>query len=103
MVAEIKAGEILFHDKSADASGADVRRGDGKHHIGIRLGGVGNKDLSPVQDIVVALEDGGGLRTAGIGACVGLRESERADLLPPGQRRQVFPLLLIRTVGEDGP
>ena len=103
MVAEVEALPALLHDEGADAPGADVRRGDGKDHIGVRLGGVGDEDFAAVEDIVVALQDGSGLGAAGVGSGVGLRQAEGADLLALGQGHQVLALLLLGAVGEDGP
>ena len=103
MVAELKALPALFHDESGDAPGADVRRGDGENHIGVRLGGVGNEDLAAVKEVVVPLIQRRGLRAAGVGAGVGLREAEGADLLALGQRNQIFLLLFLSAVGENGP
>ena len=103
VVAEVEALPALLHDEGADAPGADIRCGDGKDHIGVRLGGVGNEDFAAVEDIVVALQDGGGLGAAGVGSGVGLRQAEGADLLALGQGHQVLALLLLGAVGEDGP
>ena len=103
MVAEVEALPALLHDEGADAPGADIRCGDGKDHIGVRLGGVGDEDFAAVEDIVVALQDGGGLSAAGVGSGVGLRQAEGADLLALGQGHQVLALLLLGAVSEDGP
>ena len=103
MVTEFEALPALFHDEGRDAPGADVRRGDGKNHIGVRLGGVGDEDLAAVEDVVIPLEDGGGLGAAGVGAGVGLGEAKGADLLALDQGHQVFLLLLLGAVGKDGP
>ena len=51
VVAEVEALPALLHDEGADAPGADIRCGDGKDHIGVRLGGVGNEDFAAVEDI----------------------------------------------------
>ena len=103
MVAELKALPALLHDESGDAPGADVRRGDGENHIGVRLGRVGDKDLTAVEQVVVALVQCRGLRAAGVGSGVGLRKAEGADLLALGQRNQIFLLLLLGAIGENGP
>ena len=44
-----------------------------------------------------------GLRVAGVGSGVGLRETEGADLHALGQRDQIFLLLLLGAVGENNP
>ena len=103
VVAELKALPALLHDESGDAPGADVRRGDGENHIGVRLRGVGNEDLAAVKEVVVPLIQRRSLRAAGVGSGVGLRETEGADLLALGQRNQIFLLLLLGAVGENRP
>ena len=92
----------LFHDEGGDAPGADVRRGDGEDHIGVRLAAVGDEDLLAVQQPVVALVLGGGLGAAGVGACVGLGQAEGAHLFAGAQVGQVFHLLLLGAEGVDG-
>ena len=79
------------------------RGGDGKDHVGVRHAAVGDEDLLAVEQPVVALVDGGGLRAAGVGACVGLGKAKGADFLPFGQGDQVLLLLLLGTESEDGP
>ena len=103
VVAELEALPALLHDEGGDAPGADVGGGDGKDHVGVRLGGVGDEDLAAVEQVVVALVHGGGLGAAGVGAGVGLGQAEGADLLTPGQGHQVLLLLLLGAEGEDGP
>ena len=103
MIAELKALPALLHDEGGDAPGADVRSGDGENHIGVRLGSVGDEDLAAVKEVVIPLVQRGGLRAAGIGAGVGLRQAEGADFLALGQRDQIFLLLLLGAVGENGP
>ena len=103
MVAELKALPALLHDESGDAPGADVRRGDGENHIGVRLRGVGNEDLAAVKEVVVPLIQRRSLRAASVGSGVGLRETKGADLLALGQRNQIFLLLLLSAVGENRP
>ena len=63
----------LLHDEGGNAPGADVRRGDGKDHVGVRLAAVGDEDLLAVEEVVVAHVLGGGLGAAGVGAGVRLR------------------------------
>ena len=77
---EGEALPALFHDKGGDAPGADARRGDGKDHIGVRLAAVGDEDFLAVEQVIISLVLRHRLRTAGVGACVGLSEAERADL-----------------------
>ena len=103
VVAELKALPALLHDESGDAPGADVRRGDGENHIGVRLRGVGNEDLAAVEEVVVPLIQRRGLRAASVRSGVGLRKAEGADLLALGQRNQIFLLLLLGAIGENGP
>ena len=103
MVAELKALPALLHDEGGDAPGADVRRGDGENHIGVRLGGVGDEDLAAVEEVVVPLIQRRGLRAAGVRTGVGLREAKGTDLLALGQRNQIFLLLLLSAVGENRP
>ena len=103
VVAEFKALPALFHDKGGDAPGADVRRGDGEYHIGVRLGRVGDKDLAAVEQVVVALVQCRGLRAAGVRPGVRLGKAEGTQLFAFCQRHEILPLLLLRAVGEDGP
>ena len=103
MVAELEPLPALLHNEGGDAPGADVRGGDGKDHIGVRLGGVGDEDFAAVEQPVVALVHGGGLGAAGIGAGVGLGEAEGANFFTSGQGHQIFLLLLLGAEGEDRP
>ena len=103
MVPKVEALPALFHNEGRDAPGADVGGGDGKHHVCIRLGGVGDEDLAAVEDVVVPLEDGGGLGAAGVRAGVDLGQAEGANLFTPGQGHQIFLFLLLGAVGIDGP
>ena len=103
VVAELKALPALLHDEGGDAAGADVRRGDGENHIGVRLGRVGDEDLAAVEQVVVALVQRRGLRAAGVRPGVRLGEAEGAQLFASCQRHEILLLLLLRAVGEDGP
>ena len=103
VVTELEAFPTLLHNKSRDAPGADVRRGDGEDHIGVRLWRVGDEDLAAVEQPVVALVNGSSFRTAGIGAGVGFRQAKSADLFSPRQGNQIFLLLLLGAEGKDGP
>ena len=98
-----KALPALFHNKSGDTPGADVRGGDGKDHIGVRDAAVGDENFLAVEQPVIALVHGGGLGAARVGTGVGLGEAEGADLLPLGQGDQVLFLLLLGAEGKDGP
>ena len=103
MVAEGEALPAFFDDKGRDAARADIRRGDREYHIGIRLGGVGDKDLAAVEQVVVAFVDGGGLGAARIRTGVGLGQAERADLFALCQRDEVFLLLFLGAKCENRP
>ncbi|MPM13544.1 hypothetical protein SDC9_59901 [bioreactor metagenome] len=103
MIAEIKAVPALFHDEGRNAAGADIGRCHGKDHISIRLGGVCNKNLIAAEKVMVALVQGGGLGAARVGACVGLRQAEGAQLLSLTQGGQILFLLSVGAEGEDGP
>ena len=103
VVAKLESLPALLHNEGGDAPGADVRGGDGKDHIGVRLGGVGDEDFAAVEQPVVALVHGGGLGAAGIGAGVGLGEAEGANFFTSGQGHQIFLLLLLGAEGEDRP
>ena len=80
-----KALPALFHNKSGDTPGADVRGGDGKDHIGVRDAAVGDENFLAVEQPVIALVHGGGLGAPRVGAGVGLGEAESADFFPLGQ------------------
>ena len=103
VVAEFKALPALLHDEGGDAPGADVRRGDGEYHIGVRLGRVGDKYLTAVEQVMVALVQCRGFRAAGVRPGVRLGEAEGAQLFAFCQRHEILLLLLLRAVGEDGP
>ena len=103
MVAEGEAPPAFFDDKGRDAARADIRRGDREYHIGIRLGGVSDKDLAAVEQVVVAFVDGGGLGAACIRTGVGLGQAERADLFALCQRNKIFLLLLLGAECENRP
>ena len=102
MIAEGEALPAPLHDEGADTPGADVRRGDGKDHVGICLAAVGDKNLLAVQKPVVAHVHCSGLGAASIGACVRLRQAEGADLAAGAQVGQIFHLLLLGAEGVDG-
>ncbi len=72
--------------------------GDGKDHIGVRLGGVGDEDFAAVEDVVVALEDGGGLSPPASDPALGSVRPKAPIFSPLGQGHQVLALLLLGAV-----
>ena len=103
VIAEGEALPPLFHDEGGDTTGADVRGGHREDHIGVGLGRVGDEDLAAVEEPVITLVQSSGLGAAGIGTGIGLGKTEGAQLLALRQGDQVLLLLLLGTVGEDGP
>ena len=73
----------------------------GKHHEDICLGGVGDKALGAVENVVVTLQNGHSLLTGGIRAGVRLSQAERAQLAAGQQVGQILHLLLLRAEGID--
>ncbi len=76
--------------------------GHGEDHEGLGHSAVGDEALGAVEDVVVALQHGGGLLAGGVGTGVGLGQAEGADLLAGQQVRQVLHLLLLGAVLKDG-
>ena len=101
MVAEGEAFPALFHDKSTDSLCADSWSGNCKYNVNISFTAVGDKDFFSIQKIIIPAELRRGLCASGIGAGIGFRQTERTDLLPFGQRNQIFLFLLFRTVGKN--
>ena len=66
------------------------------------MSAVGDKGLSAVEDVVVAVAHGGGADGCGVGASSGLREGKGADLLTAGQGDEVLLFLLLSAVEIDG-
>src|SRR5439155_17677652 len=58
-------------------------------------------DLLAVDDPLVALEDGAGLRGTHVGAAAGLGEALAPDLLSGQQRREITRLLLVGAPRDD--
>ena len=102
MLARGEAGEALFHDESGDSVVAFGFVRHGEDHEGVRNVSVGDEALGAVEDIVVALQHGGGLLAGGVGSGVGLGEAEGTDFLAAQQVGQVLLLLLLGAVLKDG-
>jgi len=86
LAAHRKAGEILFHNKSADALGTPLGRGLGIDQQRIGRRPVGDEHLAAVKDILVALLHRPRLEPHGIGAGPRFGQCQRPDLLADHQR-----------------
>src|SRR5262249_10332592 len=90
---ELHTRRIHVHDEAgntaARALGA-VGRDHELHEIGVA--GAGDEALDAVDQVVIAVADGGRAHAAGVGAGVGLGLGE-AGVLPPAQKRQQVLLL----------
>ena len=68
----------------------------------ICLGGVGDKALGAVENVVVTLQNGHSLLTGGIRAGVRLSQAKSTQLAAAEKIRQILHPLLLCTVGVDG-
>ena len=68
----------------------------------VGIGCVGNEDLRAVQDPLVASVDGGRLLHGGIGAGVGLGQTESANPFTRGEFGQILHLLFLGAVLQNG-
>src|SRR5215470_11277961 len=74
-------------------------RGAGEEEHQVRLEHAGDEHLLSVDDVLLALADGGGLELGGVGARVGLSDAEGLESqLARGDLGQVHLLLLLRAV-----
>ncbi|KAI3488740.1 hypothetical protein L1887_47081 [Cichorium endivia] len=90
----------LFDDEAADLVVPLALCPDDKD---VCVGRVGDPGLAAVEDdVAVAGVGGGGLHGAGVGAVVGLGETEAADELTLGEARQILLLLRLGSELVDG-
>ena len=102
VLAHGEAGEAALHNEGGDPLGALALVGHGEHHEHVGHIAVGDEYLAAVHHIVVALQLRLRLSLGGVGAGVGLRQGERAHMVPGGQHGQVLRLLLGGAVGHNG-
>ena len=103
ILADGDAGGVLqIHDKGGQTLGGRHRAvSQSKDDAHIGKAGVGGEDLGAVQDPVLAVLHGHGLGALYVGAGVGLRQAEGADLAAVHQRTQELLLLLLGAVVVD--
>ena len=102
VLAHGEAGEAALHDEGGDAAGALGLVGHGEDHEHVGHVAIGDEDLGAVEDIVVAVQLGLGLALGGVGTGVGFGQAESTHLVTLGQHGQIFLLLLLRAMGDDG-
>ena len=76
-----------------------IHRGEQRDHPGVRA--VGAPELGAVQDVPVALPDGGGPERGRVGAGIRLRQGVGGEELARGDARQVATLLRLGARQED--
>ncbi|MPN32369.1 hypothetical protein SDC9_179847 [bioreactor metagenome] len=86
MIPEGEAFPALFNNKGGDAAGSDIRCGDRENNVGVGFWRVGDENFIAVEQVMVALVNGGGFGSAGIGARVWLRQTKGADFFTFTQR-----------------
>jgi hypothetical protein len=91
----------LFNDEGTGPARAFTAIGDGDHRINVRLTGIGDPLLGPIQEILVAFEFGGGHDPPGIAAGRGFGEGKSSQLPPAGDLRKIFFLLLFASIKKD--
>ena len=97
-----KAGGVLLHDEDPGAPLGVLRIGNGEDQRRAADAAVGHEDLRAVDDIILAVPDGDRLHPARIGAGVGLGQTEGADPLAAGHRREEAAFLLLGAEPLDG-
>jgi len=79
----------LFHQEAPNSF-----VGPRPNHCNISYRPIGNPQLAPIQNVVIAPSDSLRYHTFRVGSVVGLGEAEAPDLFPLGKARK--PLLLLR-------
>src|SRR3989339_361709 len=97
-----KTGGVLIHNENPGAPLGILRIGNGEYQRCAANAAIGHEDLRAVDDIVIAVPDGDRFYTARIGAGIGLGQTEGADPLPPGHRRQKAAFLFLGAEPLDG-
>ena len=83
LLAEGEAGHALFKDEGAGAAGAALGVGLGDDAVNIGFAAVGDPLLGPVEDVVVAVELGGGGDSAGVAAALASVRPKATSNSPP--------------------
>ena len=74
-----EARAVALHDEGGQAFHAGVPVGGGEHHKDVGIGGVGDKALGAVDDVLVALPDRGGAAGGGVGPGARLGQGKGAQ------------------------
>src|SRR5688572_21646730 len=86
---------ILRDDETGDPLVSAPRLRPRGHREDLTHAGVGDEDLRAVEQVVVALVDGGRGGPAGVAAGAGLREAEPAQHPARGEERDIPAPLLV--------
>ena len=100
-IAEAEPLPAFFYNEGGNAFDADARSGHGKNDISVGFGCVRDENFAAVKDIVVPVEFGNRFCAAGIGAGIGLGQTEGSELFTFGQGSQIFLFLFFRAEGGD--
>ena len=103
MGTDAESFHLLLHDQSGDALVAERLVSHTENYENVCIACVCDEDLGAVYQIVVALVFKNSLLTCCVCACVGLSQTESAELLAGKQQRKIFLLLLFCTELVDRP
>ncbi len=103
MLADGEAFHALFHDQAGDALCALGLVGHTEDDEDISIACVCDEDLGAIDQIVVALVFENSLLACSVGSCIGLSQTESAELLAGAQIREIFLLLLFGAEMIDRP
>ena len=96
VAAPLEARHAALDDEQADSPGSRRGIGLGRHDHEIREDPVADEGLRPVEDVVLAVADGGGRHALQVTARPRLGHRDRGDELPGAEPGQPPPLLLRR-------
>src|SRR5690554_2809620 len=96
-----EAGVVAFYDEGGDAFGAAFRVGFGVDDVGVGVWPVGDPHFVAVEDVVVAFVAGVEFHGDDVGAGVGFRHGQGADVFAADEFGQVGLLLLFGAVAVD--
>src|SRR5580704_10990615 len=85
VAADTEAGKIWLDEKGADAAAACGGIGLREDDVETGDAAVGDPGFGSVQDVVVAVTDGAGLDSGGVGARLRFREAEGAENFAAGE------------------
>jgi hypothetical protein len=93
---------VARDDEGRDAAVAGVLVGLRVDRVPVGVRAVGDEALGAVDDVLVALLDGGGAHARDVGAGVGLGQAERGELGALGQHAEVLLLDLVGPAQRHG-